>query len=249
MNKTDLNPTINLSRLKSTFDVSNNIGATKNGGINRLTLTKEDKEMRDIFVKWLKDAGLTVRIDDFGNIYGRREGKNKDAGAVMIGSHLDTMPMAGRYDGILGVLAALEVVRTLNDFNIETELPIDVVNFTNEEGERFKPNMLGSGGITGKHEKEFIYNIKDYEGKTFLESLKEIGYLGTEDSRAKNVAYFIELHIEQGPFLESNNKTIGVVNGVKGSARFKLSIKGVSGHGAFPNDYRKDALIAASEIA
>ncbi|ASN05362.1 M20 family metallo-hydrolase [Virgibacillus necropolis] len=240
---------VNLSRLKSTFEMSNKIGGTKNGGIHRLTFTEEDKQMRDIFVQWMKDSGLKVRVDDFGNIYGKREGKNKNADSVMIGSHLDSMPMAGRYDGILGVLASLEVVRTLNDHNIETERSIEIVNFTNEEGERFKPNMLGSGGITGKHDKEFIYNVKDYEGITFLEGLKEIDYLGSKNNRASHVAYFIELHIEQGPFLEANKKVIGVVDGVKGSSRFKLSIKGVSSHGAFPNDFRNDALIAASEIA
>lgn len=239
----------NLCRLKSTFEVSNRIGATENGGVNRLALTKEDKEMRDVLIKWLRDEGLTVRIDDFGNIYGRRNGKNKNAGAVMIGSHLDSMPKAGRYDGILGVLSALEVIRTLNEHNIETEHPIEIVNFTNEEGERFKPPLLGSGGVTGHYEKDFIYNIEDKDGKSYKQSLEEIGYMGKKESRLTNVEYFIEVHIEQAPFLEENNNSVGIVHGVKGSGRFKLSIKGLSSHGAFPNSHRKDALIAASEIA
>ena len=249
MSETNLSMKINLSRLISTFDVSSSIGTTENGGLSRLALTAEDKKIRDIFIRWLKEAGLSIKIDDLGNIYGRREGKNKDAGAIMIGSHLDTLPKGGRYDGIMGVLSSLEVIRTLNDLKIETERPIEIVNFTNEEGERFTPPMQGSGVITGNYEKDTIYNLKDKDGITFQQSLKEIGYMGEIENRPSNVDYFIEVHIEQGPFLEENQKNIGIVQGVKGSKRHRVKIKGKSSHGAYPNSHRNDALIAASEIA
>ncbi|MDN4609182.1 M20 family metallo-hydrolase [Sporosarcina highlanderae] len=249
MNDTKLNPAINLERLKSTFDVSSSIGATEGGGITRLALTKEDIEIRDVFVKWLKEANLSVKYDDLGNIYGRREGKNKDAKSIMIGSHLDTLPKGGRFDGIMGVLTSLEVIRTLNDLNIETERPIEIVNFTNEEGERFTPPMQGSGVVTGNYDKTEIYNLRDKDGITFEQSLKESGYMGEIENRPSNVDYFIETHIEQGPFLEENQKSIGIVQGVKGSKRHRVIVKGKSSHGAFPNSHRKDALMAASEIA
>ncbi|MHA6259116.1 allantoate amidohydrolase [Sporosarcina sp. CAU 1771] len=245
---------VNLSRLKETFEVSSKIGAVDNGGLTRLALTEEDKEMRNIFIKWLEDEGLQVRVDDLGNIYGRREGSNKELGSIMIGSHLDSVPKGGRFDGVLGVLSALEVIRTLNDQQIETERPIEIVNFTNEEGERFSQGpgvvpMQGSGVITGNFEKEYVYRFKDKDGTTFEQSLEEIGFMGKEEHRPSNVEYFIELHIEQGPFLEENQKEIGIVQGIKGSKRHKVIVKGKSSHGAYPNNHRKDALLAASEMA
>lgn len=239
---------INLDRLKSTIETSARIGTTRNGGLTRLALTREDKEMRDIFVKWLKDEKLEVRIDDIGNIYGRRKGRNNCLPAVMVGSHLDTQPNGGRFDGILGVLSALEVVRTLNDHNIETERAIEIVNFTNEEGERFTPPMQGSGVVTGNYTKEYVYALKDNEGKTFEQSLLDIGYQGSSVSRLSNIGYFIEMHIEQGPILEMNNKEIGVVQGIKGMTRFHVVIKGQAKHAAHPIYGRKDALLAASEM-
>lgn len=193
---------INFARLKTSLEKNSIIGATKNGGLNRLALTKEDKKIRDIFVDWMKGEDLEVRVDDLGNIYGRREGKQKNLPIVMVGSHLDTQPNGGRFDGILGVLAGLEVIRVLNEHNIMTERTIELVNFTNEEGDRFTPPMLGSGGVTNNYTKEFVYNRQDKEGITYEQALEKIGYKGKESNRLKNVGYFLELHIEQGPILE-----------------------------------------------
>src|SRR5690625_2749057 len=151
---------INFERLKSTFEISSDIGKTAGGGLTRLALSPEDKKMRDIFVSWLEEAGLEVRIDDLGNIYGRRNGKHNDLGAVMVGSHLDTQPKGGRFDGILGVLTALEVIRTLNDYEIETARPIEIVNFTAEESGRFGVPLLGSGVIGNFHDKQFVYSLQ-----------------------------------------------------------------------------------------
>src|SRR5699024_6192872 len=200
-----------IPRLKSTFDKSSAIGATANGGLHRLTLTKEDKQIRDILVDWMKAEDLHVRVDDLGNIYGRREGKQNDLPIVMVGSHLDTQPNGGRFDGVLGVLAGLEVIRVLNENNIETERTIELVNFTNEESDRFTRPMLGSGVVTNNYTKEFVYNLKDKDGITYEQALKEIGYQGEESNRLENVEYFLELHVEQGPILEKNNKDIGLV--------------------------------------
>ena len=241
--------TINEKRLLETFEVSSSIGQTENGGLNRLALSEEDKQIRDIFVKWLKDENLEVRIDDFGNIYGRREGKIKDAPAVVIGSHLDTQPVGGRFDGILGVLAALEVIRSLNDHQIETDYPIEIINFTNEEGARFEPPMLGSGGIANIFTKEFIYGIQDANGISFEQALESIGYKGEEKNRVKNIKNFIELHIEQGPILDHQNKSIGIVGGIIGMDWVHVKVIGETNHaGPTPMDARKDAIIPASQM-
>ncbi|WP_284521891.1 M20/M25/M40 family metallo-hydrolase [Cytobacillus pseudoceanisediminis] len=173
---------VNRKRLLDTINVSSSIGALENGGLNRLALTEEDKKMRNIFVKWLQEEKLDVRVDDLGNIYGRRKGKFNDSPAVAIGSHLDTQPCGGRFDGILGVLTALEVIRTLNENNIETNYPIEIVNFTNEEGARFEPPMLGSGGVAGEFTTDFIYNTKDNENISFQEALKKFNTWETKST-------------------------------------------------------------------
>lgn len=240
---------INKERLLDTLKVSSSIGTSDNGGLNRLALSEVDRNMRDTFIEWLKEEGLEVRIDDFGNIYGRRKGKNDDAPAVAIGSHLDTQPCGGRYDGILGVLSALEVIRVLNENDIETEYPVEVVNFTNEEGARFAPPMLGSGGITGDFTREFIYGIKDDEGVSFEQALKSIDYMGDSKNRLSNVKNFIELHIEQGPILHQKDKTIGVVQGIQGNDWFTVKVTGKTNHaGPTPMENRQDALVAASKM-
>jgi len=239
---------INMERLRATFEVSSSIGRTDRGGLHRLALSREDKEMRDIFCGWLEDAGLKVRVDDIGNIYGRREGKNPEAGVVMTGSHLDTQPKGGRFDGILGVLAALEAVRTLNDYGVETERPIEIVNFTCEESGRFAPPMQGSGVVTGHYDKMAVYNNTDRDGFRFEDCLTKIGYKGGIEHRLSNVKYYVELHIEQGPVLESAGVDIGVVLGVKGTAKFKVTVTGQSTHGAHPTQGRRDPLVAASEM-
>ncbi|HLR79635.1 MAG TPA: M20 family metallo-hydrolase [Bacillota bacterium] len=239
---------VNMKRLKNTIDISSQIGTTSNGGLCRLALSKEDREMRDTFLEWLKEEGLVTRVDDFGNIYGRRRGKKK-LSPVLIGSHLDTQPRGGRFDGILGVLASLEVIRTLNDHGIETERPIEIVNFTNEEGARFEPPLLGSGGLVKVFDRDYVYQRKDRVGKTFLEELNKIGYQGEESNRIQDIHSFIELHIEQGPILEHENISIGVVEGIKGMTWLEVQINGESGHaGPTPMSLRKDALICASQL-
>ncbi len=240
---------INIDRLMNTIEESAKIGGLSGGGISRLALTDEDKKMRDIFIQWLKDSGLEVRVDDFGNIYGRREGKNPDASPVLIGSHLDTQPEGGRFDGILGVLAGFEVIRTLNEFNIQTDRPIEIINFTNEEGSRFEPPILGAGGVSGHFDQDFIYSRKDRDGKTFLEELKRIGYHGEKGHRVQNSHCYIELHIEQGPVLEHKGIDIGAVTGIQGMDWLEIKITGQSDHaGPTPMNMRKDALYVAAKL-
>jgi len=230
------------------LDTSSSVGATEHGGLHRLTLTKEDKQIRDILVDWMREAGLAVRVDDLGNVYGRREGKDRELPIVMIGSHFDTQPNGGRFDGVLGVIAAIEVIHILNEHQLETNRSIEIVNFTNEEGERFTPPMLGSGVITNNYTKEYVYQLEDKNGVTFEQALDEIGYKGEEAHRPKNIGYFLELHIEQGPILEKNVKDIGIVRGVKGMTRWKVDIKGQASHAAHPAENRRDALVAASKM-
>lgn len=241
--------TINRKRLFETIKRSSSIGATENGGLNRLALTEEDKAMRNQLVIWMQEEGLDVRVDDFGNIYGRRNGKRKDGPVIAIGSHLDTQPCGGRYDGVLGVLTALEAIRVLNENKIETDHPIEMINFTNEEGARFEPPMLGSGGVSEVLTKEFIYNIKDNQDVTFEQALKSIDYLGDERARLRNVKNFIELHIEQGPILETEQKSIGVVEGVQGISWLTITVTGETNHaGPTPMENRRDALVPSSKM-
>lgn len=241
--------TINLDRLQETIDRSARIGGLLKGGICRLALSDEDKTMRDIYKDWLIDAGLEVRIDDLGNMYGRREGKNKEASPVMVGSHLDTQPRGGCYDGILGVLNALEAIRVLNENQIETERPIEIVNFTNEEGARFAPPMLGSGGITGAFTKDFIYQLKDNQGISFSKELERIGYKGQKENRPLQIHSFVELHIEQGRVLEQQDISIGAVEGIQGMTWLEVTLKGQSDHaGPTPMSMRRDALVAAAKM-
>ncbi|SDJ04304.1 N-carbamoyl-L-amino-acid hydrolase [Natribacillus halophilus] len=240
---------INGSRLMETIETSAVIGATENGGLHRLTLSKEDEEMRATFTRWLETAELQVTVDDFGNMYGRREGTNPELSPVVIGSHLDTQPYGGKYDGIVGVLAALEVIRTLNDEGVKTERPIVIINFTNEEGARFAPPLLGSGGAIGEFSKTNVYDTKDTEGTRFETALVDSGYQGEEDDRLTDAHAFLELHIEQGPVLEEKQKSIGVVQGIQGLAWFQVHVKGEADHaGTTPMSGRKDALVAASAM-
>lgn len=243
------NLVINKKRILETIAVSASIGAAANGGLSRLALSSDDKKMRDIFVDWLQQEGLAVRVDDFGNIYGRRAGRIADGPVVAIGSHLDTQPCGGKYDGILGVLASLEVIRVLNENNIETDYPIEVINFTNEEGARFSPPLLGSGGATEIFERDYVYNIKDENGISFIDSLREIGYEGKKENRLGAVKNYIELHIEQGPILELEDRSIGIVEGIQGMDWLHVTVKGDTNHaGPTPMENRKDALVAASKM-
>ncbi|MGM8364515.1 Zn-dependent hydrolase [Virgibacillus sp. W0181] len=241
--------TINESRFLKNFAISSSIGATKHNGLHRLTLSKEDKQMRDVYKKQLQEAGLKVRIDDYGNMYARREGRQKNAPAVTFGSHLDTQFNGGRFDGVLGVLAGLEVMEILNDKQIETDFPLELINFTNEEGARFNPPIIGSGAVTGQFSKDYVYNLQDEEGVRFEDALTDIGYKGKEENRLGETKCFVELHIEQGPILENENKDIGIVQGLQGLTRLNVVVNGFTNHagGARMKD-RKDALLAAAHM-
>ncbi|MBT4889067.1 MAG: allantoate amidohydrolase, partial [Rhodospirillales bacterium] len=225
------------------------IGATEKGGNCRLALTDLDKEGRDLFVQWCRDAGCSIKIDKMGNIFARREGRNNDLPPVMTGSHLDTQPTGGRFDGVYGVLAGLEVIRSLNDLGYETEHPIEAAVWTNEEGSRFAPAMVASGVFAGVFDLEYGLSRVDADGKTIGEELERIGYAGPEDVGKRDIHAFFEVHIEQGPILEVEDKTIGVVTDAQGLRWFDLAVTGVESHaGPTPMIRRKDAMVGAARI-
>ena len=240
---------INADRLWASLMDMAKIGATKKGGNCRLALTDVDKEGRDLFVRWCKDADCDVTIDAVGNIFARRPGKDPSKAPVMMGSHLDTQPTGGRFDGVLGVLAGLEVIRTLNDHTVETEAPVEVVCWTNEEGSRYAPAMMGSGVFTGVFELDEIRVKTDLDGLAFGDELERIGYAGAETPGSHEVGSYFELHIEQGPILEAENRTIGVVTAAQGQRWYEITVTGQESHaGPTPMPVRRDALFAASKI-
>jgi N-carbamoyl-L-amino-acid hydrolase len=225
------------------------IGATPKGGVCRLTLTDLDKQGRDLVSRWAREAGMTVTIDKIGNGFMRRPGRNNALPPIVTGSHIDTQPTGGKFDGNYGVLAGLEVVRTLNDHGIETEAPIEVAWWTNEEGSRFVPVMMGSGAFVKAFTLEHAYAAKDTEGKTVKDELERIGYLGTEEPGAHPIGCYFETHIEQGPVLEDNDKTIGVVTGVLGVRWYDCVVTGMEAHaGPTPMALRRDALQVATRL-
>jgi len=225
------------------------IGATEKGGSRRLALTDLDREARDVFVAWCEAAGCTVSVDRMGNIFARRPGSDPTAAAVVTGSHLDTQPTGGRFDGVYGVLAGLEVVRTLNDLDYQTERPIDVVVWTNEEGSRFAPAMISSGVFAGEFTLEEALARPDPDGLTLGGELVRIGYAGDEEVGARDIHAYFEAHIEQGPILEAEDKTIGVVTGAQGQRWYEVTLTGVESHaGPTPMDRRKDALLGSARL-
>jgi len=225
------------------------IGATPKGGVCRLTLTDLDRQGRDLVCKWAREAGMTVTIDKIGNGFMRRAGRNNALPPIITGSHIDTQPTGGKFDGNYGVLAGIEVVRTLNDHGIETEAPIEVAFWTNEEGSRFVPVMMGSGVFAKAFTLEHAYAAKDTEGKSVKEELTRIGYVGTEEPGAHPIGTYFETHIEQGPVLEDNDKTIGVVTGVLGIKWYDCTVNGMEAHaGPTPMALRKDALQVATRL-
>lgn len=225
------------------------IGATEKGGCCRLALTDLDKEGRDLFIGWCKDAGCTIKVDKMGNIFARRPGRDNSLAPVITGSHLDTQPTGGRFDGVFGVLAGLEVVRSLNDLGYETERPVEVAVWTNEEGSRFPPAMVASGVFSGEFSLEYGLSRADEDGKTMGEELERIGYAGSEDVGNRDVHAYFEAHIEQGPILEAEEKTIGVVTDAQGQRWYELNLTGVESHaGPTPMNRRKDALLGAARV-
>ncbi|MBB54816.1 MAG: Zn-dependent hydrolase [Magnetovibrio sp.] len=240
---------INTDRLWASLMDMAKIGATEKGGNCRLTLTDLDKEGRDLFVQWCKDAGCNVTIDAVGNIFARRPGQDPLKAPVMMGSHLDTQPTGGRFDGVLGVLAGLEAIRTLNDHAVKTEAPIEVVCWTNEEGSRYAPAMMGSGVFTGVFELDEIRAKTDLDGLAFGDELERIGYAGQQKPGAHEVGSYFELHIEQGPILEAEERTIGVVTAAQGQRWYEITVIGQESHaGPTPMPIRRDALVTASKI-
>ena len=225
------------------------IGATPGGGSGRLALTALDKEARDLFVSWCRDSGFQPRIDAMGNIFARRPGTDDAAPPVLAGSHLDTQPLGGRFDGVFGVLAALEVLRTLDDHGIGTTAPLEAVVWTDEEGCRFETGMVASGVFGGKYKQDWALGVSDPDGVTIGEALKAIGYAGPEPAHDRPVAAYLEAHIEQGPVLEASETAIGVVLGAQARRCFRVSVKGEEGHaGTLPMERRRDALLGAARM-
>ncbi|MFA5981112.1 MAG: Zn-dependent hydrolase [Pseudomonas sp.] len=242
-------PLINRDRLwQSLMDLAR-LGATVKGGVCRLALTDLDRQARDLFVQWCEAAGCSVSIDAIGNIFARRPGRNPALPPVMTGSHIDTQPTGGKFDGCFGVMAGLEVIRTLNDLKIETEAPIEVVVWTNEEGSRFPPCMMGSGVFAGKFDLQDTLDKQDDQGLSVGAELRRIGYAGSRAVLGHPVGAYFEAHIEQGPVLEDRATTIGVVMGCLGQKWFDLTLTGVEAHaGPTPMHLRKDALVGAAEV-
>ena len=239
----------NTQRLWDSLAEMGKIGATENGGCCRLVLTDEDRRARDLFVSWCDEAGCAVTIDRVGNIFARRAGDEPSRPAVASGSHLDTQPHGGRFDGVFGVLAALEVIRGLNDAGIRTRAPIDAVVWSNEEGVRYHHAMLGSGVFCGAYDLDAVLASEDAQGKRYGDELERIGYAGALRPGARAFDCFLEAHIEQGPILEREGKTIGLVDRVQGYKWFDVAVTGADGHaGTTPMDLRRDALAGAAEM-
>jgi N-carbamoyl-L-amino-acid hydrolase len=225
------------------------IGPGAAGGSRRLALTDEDLAGRNLFIGWAQEAGCEISFDQMGNIFARREGRDRSLPAVMTGSHLDTQPTGGRFDGVYGVLAGLEVLRAMNDMEIVTEAAVEVVVWTNEEGSRFPPPMIGSGVFAGVFDLENGLNRHDPDGKTIGEELKRIGHAGDLPCGGRPVRAYFEAHIEQGPILEAEGKTIGVVTAAQGQRWYEVTVIGQEAHaGPTPMSRRRDALVGAARM-
>ncbi len=242
--------TLDKERFIETMKTQAEIGGTENGGLHRLALSDEDKEVRDWFLNQMEAAGLETRVDSMGNMFGRRSGTDSNTEPVLLGSHLDSQPYGGIYDGALGVIAALECIRTFNDTDIETKRPIEIVNWTNEEGSRFQPTMQGSGVWIGELDIDEEYSKTDENGNTFEEELERIGYKGeTPAEPIEEYDSSLELHIEQGPKLEQQQKEVGIVNGVVGLSWGAVTFYGEAEHtGTTPMHGRQDSLVAAADF-
>ena len=239
----------NASRLWDSLMEMAKIGPGIAGGNNRQTLTDEDSEGRYLFQRWCEEAGCTMGVDTMGNMFATRAGEDPDALPVYVGSHLDTQPTGGKYDGVLGVLSGLEIIRTLNDLGIKTKHPIVVTNWTNEEGTRFAPPMLSSGVFAGLHTQDWAYDRQDAEGLKFGDELRRIGWVGDEPVGARDMHAFFELHIEQGPILEAEGKDIGVVTHGQGLNWVQVTLTGKEQHtGSTPMPMRRNAGLGMAKV-
>ncbi len=239
---------IDCARLEQTIEDLGRIGETPRGGLSRLALTDDDRHARDRMVVWMREAGLTVTVDRMGNIFGQRPG-TEALPPVMMGSHLDSVPTGGKYDGQLGVLCGLEAIRALNDARARTRHPVTLVIFTNEEGARFQPAMIASGVLAGRIALEDAYATRDRGGVRLVDELERIGYLGAEPCVPRAFRAYLELHIEQGPRLEEAGLAVGVVEGIVAISWSRLTIHGVQDHaGPTPMRIRHDALVAAAAV-
>ncbi|WP_459191095.1 allantoate amidohydrolase [Halosimplex sp. J119] len=242
-------PSIDAERFRRRFERFSEVGATERGGVDRPSLSDANMTARDTLVEWFRDAGLTVRIDEMGNIFGRREGTDDAVAPVLFGSHIDSQYNGGKYDGVIGVLGALEVVETLDDAGVATKRPLEVVAWSNEEGVRFQPDMLGSGVYCDVFDLEYAYEREDKDGKTFGEELERIGYKGDEPCEAEDIHCYFELHVEQGPFLEEAGIPVAAVEGVFGFSWMNVTFEGQANHaGPTPMDMRHDAFVATADV-
>lgn len=240
---------INSARLWDSLMEMAQIGPGVAGGNNRQTLTDADSQGRHLFARWCADAGMTMGVDTMGNMFATRAGTDPDALPVYMGSHLDTQPTGGKYDGVLGVLGALEVVRTMNDMGVQTRRPVVVTNWTNEEGTRFAPAMLASGVFAGMHSQDYAYGRRDAEGKRFGDELARIGWVGDEPVGARKIHAMLELHIEQGPILEAEGKSVGVVTHGQGLWWLQVTLTGRDAHtGSTPMHMRVNAGLGMARV-
>jgi beta-ureidopropionase / N-carbamoyl-L-amino-acid hydrolase len=240
---------INGQRLWNSLMELARIGATDKGGVKRLALSDLDRQGRDLVVQWGREAGLSITVDQIGNVFMRRDGRNNALPPIVTGSHIDTQPTGGKFDGNYGVLAGLEVIRTLNDLNITTDAPIEVAFWTNEEGSRFVPVMMGSGVFCGAFTLETAYAAKDVEGTSVRDELARIGYMGDQVPGQHPIGAYFETHIEQGPVLEDEGKVIGVVPAVMGLSWYDCVVTGMEAHaGPTPMHLRRDAMQVATRI-
>jgi N-carbamoyl-L-amino-acid hydrolase len=243
------NLTINPQRLWDSLMDTARIGGTEKGGIRRLTLTDHDRHVRDWFRSQCEALGCTVTVDQVGNMFAVKPGKRSDIAPVAIGSHLDTQPTGGKFDGVLGVLGGLEMMRTLHDLGYETNAPLMLVNWTNEEGSRFAPAMLGSGVYAGVFDRAFADSREDRQGVTFADAIESIGYRGEAAPGSIRFGAMFELHIEQGPTLEAEQKMVGVVTGVQGMRWYEVELTGREAHtGSTPMHLRTNALLGAARL-
>lgn len=240
---------IDIGRFWTTIERSAQIGVGRPGGLSRLALGDADREVRDVFIEWCRQAGLAVRIDGIGNIFARRAGQDDSLPPVVMGSHLDTQVNGGRFDGIAGVLGGLEVCRTLDQLGHRTKRPIEVVNWTNEEGGRFSPPMVGSGCFTGAYTLDWALGRRDDDGRTIGEELDRIGYRGQMEAAPHPFDAYVEFHIEQGPILDREGMQVGVVTGGYASTGMLVEFRGETAHtGPWPMERRRNALIAGARL-